>query len=82
VGAGAVGVVLTGMGNDGIEGARAIREAGGLILTESESSCVVYGMPRAVVEAGLSMGEAHLSDLAALIVAAVQARRASGSLGM
>lgn len=49
-----LGVVLTGMGNDGLLGSRAVREAGGRIITEAESSCVVYGMPRAVAEAGLS----------------------------
>lgn len=67
-GAGALGLVLTGMGNDGTAGARAIRAAGGRTLTESESSCVVYGMPRAVSEAGLSDGDAPLEDLAALIM--------------
>jgi two-component system chemotaxis response regulator CheB len=77
VGAGVVGVVLTGMGDDGIVGARAIRQAGGVILTEAEASGVVYGMPRAVVEAGLSLGEAHLSDMAHLIVATVQPSRSS-----
>lgn len=63
-----LGVVLTGMGSDGVAGARAIREAGGQILTEAEASCVVYGMPRAVKEAGLSDGEAELTDLANAIV--------------
>jgi two-component system, chemotaxis family, protein-glutamate methylesterase/glutaminase len=67
-GAGALGVVLTGMGDDGTDGARAIRAAGGRTLTESEVSCVVYGMPRAVVDAGLSDGNASLEDMAALIV--------------
>jgi two-component system, chemotaxis family, protein-glutamate methylesterase/glutaminase len=47
-------VVLTGMGNDGTRGARAIRGAGGVVLAEAEQSCVVYGMPRAVAEAGLA----------------------------
>ena len=51
-GADVLGVVLTGMGNDGVAGARAIDAAGGRVLTEEESSCVVYGMPRSVVEAG------------------------------
>jgi two-component system, chemotaxis family, protein-glutamate methylesterase/glutaminase len=46
-------LVLTGMGNDGTRGARAIRGAGGVVLAEAEQSCVVYGMPRAVAEAGL-----------------------------
>jgi two-component system chemotaxis response regulator CheB len=66
-GAGAVGVVLTGMGDDGLEGSRAIRAAGGHVLTESAESCVVYGMPRVVVEAGLSHASAPLEQMAALL---------------
>lgn len=62
-----LGVVLTGMGDDGVAGARAIRAAGGRVLTESESSCVVYGMPRSVVEAGLSSASAPLERMVALI---------------
>ncbi|RKH68526.1 chemotaxis-specific protein-glutamate methyltransferase CheB [Corallococcus llansteffanensis] len=50
----AVALVLTGMGEDGLVGARAVRAAGGVVLTEAESSCVVYGMPRVVKEAGPS----------------------------
>jgi two-component system chemotaxis response regulator CheB len=46
--------VLTGMGKDGLEGARAVKAAGGRVLAEAESTCVVYGMPRAVAEAGLA----------------------------
>ncbi|HEY0466151.1 MAG TPA: CheB methylesterase domain-containing protein, partial [Polyangiaceae bacterium] len=60
----ALAVVLTGMGNDGLAGARAIRDAGGQVLTESESSCVVYGMPRVVQEAGLSVAQAPLEQMA------------------
>jgi two-component system chemotaxis response regulator CheB len=52
-GAGALGVVLTGMGDDGLVGARAIAAAGGSLLTESASTCVVYGMPRSVFEADI-----------------------------
>lgn len=66
-GADAVGVVLTGMGDDGLAGARAIRAAGGTVLTESESSCVVYGMPRAVDEAGLATATSPLDGMAALL---------------
>jgi two-component system chemotaxis response regulator CheB len=62
-----LGVVLTGMGDDGLKGSRAIVQAGGSVLTEAESSCVVYGMPRAVKEAGLSAGEAPLAAMAAKI---------------
>ena len=44
-------VVLTGMGNDGLAGAKEVRRRGGRILAEAEDSCTVYGMPRAIVEA-------------------------------
>ncbi|MFZ0379817.1 MAG: chemotaxis-specific protein-glutamate methyltransferase CheB [Solirubrobacteraceae bacterium] len=47
-------VVLTGMGNDGLRGAREVKRRGGRILVESEESCTVYGMPRAIVESGLA----------------------------
>jgi len=69
LGARALGVVLTGMGDDGLAGARAIVAAGGQLLTESELSCVVYGMPRVVKEAGLSSGEFSLDRMAAEITA-------------
>jgi two-component system chemotaxis response regulator CheB len=49
-----LGVIMTGMGADGREGAAWIKAKGGTILTEAEESCVVYGMPRSIVEAGLS----------------------------
>jgi two-component system chemotaxis response regulator CheB len=66
-GAGALGVVLTGMGDDGTQGAAAIHAAGGAVLTEAESSCVVYGMPRAVVEAGFSTASVRIEAMAAEI---------------
>jgi two-component system, chemotaxis family, protein-glutamate methylesterase/glutaminase len=47
-------VVLTGMGADGLDGAKAVRERGGRVLCEAAETCTVYGMPRAVVEAGLA----------------------------
>jgi two-component system chemotaxis response regulator CheB len=49
-----LGVILTGMGSDGTSGAAWIKSQGGRIFTEAEETCVVYGMPRAVDEAGLS----------------------------
>jgi two-component system chemotaxis response regulator CheB len=61
-------VVLTGMGRDGLEGARAVRGAGGRVLVEDESTCTIYGMPRAVAEAGLAHQLLPLSELAAAIV--------------
>jgi two-component system chemotaxis response regulator CheB len=59
-----LGVVMTGMGDDGKQGAAWIKAQGGTILTEAEESCVIYGMPRAVVEAGLSDGSAPLVSMA------------------
>jgi two-component system chemotaxis response regulator CheB len=52
-----LGVVLTGMGDDGLEGARAIRERGGTVIVESKDSALIWGMPRAVSEAGLADAE-------------------------
>ncbi len=49
-----LGVILTGMGHDGTEGIRAIKNRGGVSLVQDEASCTVYGMPRSVVEAGLA----------------------------
>jgi len=63
-----LGIVLTGMGSDGLIGATAIRAGGGRVLTEAERSCVVYGMPRAVAEAGQSDGQAPIDQMAAAIV--------------
>jgi two-component system chemotaxis response regulator CheB len=59
-----LGVVMTGMGDDGKQGAAWIKAQGGTILTEAEESCVIYGMPRVVVEAGLSDGSAPLYSMA------------------
>jgi two-component system chemotaxis response regulator CheB len=67
----AVGVVLTGMGSDGAVGLGAIRQAGGRTLAESEESCVIYGMPKAAVEAGVVERTVHLSGMAAEILGAV-----------
>jgi len=53
-GAGALGVVLTGMGRDGVEGASRMVACGGSVLAQDEASCAVCGMPRAILEAGLA----------------------------
>jgi two-component system chemotaxis response regulator CheB len=63
-GARALGVVLTGMGDDGLAGSRAIAAARGSLITEAASSCVVYGMPRVVQEAGLGATSVPLDRLA------------------
>lgn len=53
VGGGTVGVILTGMGRDGAEGASALKNKGARIIAESQETCVVYGMPKAAVEIGV-----------------------------
>jgi two-component system chemotaxis response regulator CheB len=64
---GVVAVVMTGMGSDGKEGAAWVKAAGGTVVTQDEKSCVIYGMPRSVAEAGLSDAEAGLGSLAQCI---------------
>lgn len=63
-----LGVVMTGMGADGREGSAWIKAKGGRVITEAEATCVVYGMPRSVVEAGLSDHVVPLDDLARAIM--------------
>jgi two-component system, chemotaxis family, protein-glutamate methylesterase/glutaminase len=62
-------VVLTGMGRDGAQGARAVRAAGGRVICEAAETCTVYGMPRAVVEDGLADLVLPLGELAEAIAA-------------
>jgi two-component system chemotaxis response regulator CheB len=50
----ALGVILTGMGNDGVRGMIALKKSGGRIFAQNEETCVVYGMPKAVVDAGIA----------------------------
>jgi two-component system, chemotaxis family, protein-glutamate methylesterase/glutaminase len=66
-GARVVAVVMTGMGEDGLQGARAVHAVRGKILTEAESSCVVYGMPRAVFESGLGAEAVALEAMSSAI---------------
>jgi two-component system, chemotaxis family, protein-glutamate methylesterase/glutaminase len=63
-----LGVVMTGMGSDGREGSAWIKARGGTVLTEAEETCVVYGMPRSVAEAGLSDRVVPIDGLAHAIM--------------
>jgi two-component system, chemotaxis family, protein-glutamate methylesterase/glutaminase len=60
----AIGVLMTGMGEDGAEGLGTIRHCGGLTIAQAEESCVVYGMPRTAVERGFAMRVVSLDALA------------------
>lgn len=64
-------LVMTGMGHDGREGAAWIKAKGGWVITEAEESCVVYGMPRSVVEAGLSDRQVPLQEMAQAVMEVV-----------
>jgi two-component system chemotaxis response regulator CheB len=63
----AVGVILTGMGDDGVQGARAILEAGGTVIAESEETAVVYGMPAAAVRANVVTRSLPLREITELL---------------
>ena len=67
----AVGVVLTGMGSDGLDGARALRRAGAPVLAQDAGSSVVFGMPRAVTEAGLATSVGTVDELGAALARAL-----------
>jgi len=58
-----VAVILTGMGDDGVAGAKAIRDVGGTVVVECEESAVVFGMPGAVVRAGLAQQALSLPEI-------------------
>lgn len=58
-----VGVILTGMGSDGTEGCRVIKEAGGYTIAEAEEDCVVYGMPKVAIESGFIKKVISLQDM-------------------
>ena len=67
----ALGIILTGMGSDGLQGMTAIRDAGGLTMGQDEATCVVYGMPRCCAERGILQQIVPLSQVARHILQAV-----------
>jgi two-component system chemotaxis response regulator CheB len=74
-GARAVVAILTGMGSDGADGALAVHQAGGHVLAEDESTCVVWGMPRAVIERGIAHRVVPLDGMAKAILSAVSSAK-------
>jgi two-component system, chemotaxis family, protein-glutamate methylesterase/glutaminase len=64
----ALAVVLTGMGRDGTEGCRQMREHGCLVIAESKETALIYGMPKSVVDAGLATREAPIEQIAQIVV--------------
>ena len=67
-----IAVIMTGMGSDGCEGMKKIKASGGYSIAQDEPTCVVYGMPKAVVDAGLADEVRPLQDIAGAIVEAVK----------
>ncbi len=66
-----LGVIMTGMGKDGLEGIKELKRLGGYCLAQDEDSCVVYGMPKAVVDAGYADVIAPLEKISEIINKAV-----------
>ena len=77
VGAKAAGVLLTGMGRDGADGLGEMQRSGAATFAQDKASCVVYGMPKAAIEAGYAD---HVGPVGALAARVLQALRTEGSL--
>jgi len=76
----AVGAIFTGMGDDGTLGCKLMKRAGAMIITQDEATCVVYGMPRSVFEAGISDQVVSLENLAGSLVAATKRTTGQGAI--
>ena len=67
-------VVLTGMGQDGMLGAKMVVENGGSVIAQNEESCVVYGMPKAVVESRLCLAVLPLTEMGHYLIQQIEGR--------
>jgi two-component system, chemotaxis family, protein-glutamate methylesterase/glutaminase len=76
----AVGVLMTGMGDDGAEGLGAVKREGGMTIAQSEESCVVYGMPKAAIERGYAIRVVGLDGMGAELQA-ICGRNAGSNMG-
>lgn len=76
-GSSAVGVLMTGMGSDGAKGLAAMRAAGAYTIAQDEATSVVYGMPRAAVQAGAAMAELPLGAIAGEVLSRTRAQLAA-----
>jgi two-component system chemotaxis response regulator CheB len=74
-----IGAVLTGMGRDGAAGAKAILDSGGIVFGESESSCTIYGMPKAAKEFGGITAEYAIHEMGQAVVGALTRKVARAS---
>jgi two-component system, chemotaxis family, protein-glutamate methylesterase/glutaminase len=74
-GPGVLALVLTGMGSDGLDGARAVRDGGGVVLAQDEASSAVWGMPGRVSECGIASATLPLDALAREVNQRVNAGR-------
>jgi two-component system chemotaxis response regulator CheB len=74
-GSAAVGVILTGMGRDGAEGLKAMRQAGARTIGQDESTCVVYGMPKVAQEIGAVSRQLPLGEIGPLALSLAEKRR-------
>jgi two-component system chemotaxis response regulator CheB len=81
-GAGALALVMTGMGADGVMGARRVHEAGGTVLAQDKASSAVWGMPGRVFDAGLARTPLPLAGLAAELTMRANAGRGGRSAPM
>lgn len=75
-----IGVVVSGMGNDGLVGCQKIKEYGGIVLVQDEATALMYGMPRAVLEAGCADAEVSDVQLALCLLRSVDAILEEGTL--
>jgi two-component system chemotaxis response regulator CheB len=73
----AIGVLMTGMGEDGAAGLGLIKHAGGMTIAQSEESCVVFGMPKAAIERGYAIRVVPLDMLASTLASQCNSERAA-----